>query len=883
MKCRSIAGTLPVLWAVLASFGAMAAPPNRGLPAGARPTALASASSVRLAEAAPLWGKAYGGADSDHGFLVKQTGDGGFLLGGDTASFGAGQQDLLLLKADASGSVVWAKAYGTSGNEFGAILPLQGGGLLAQGTSVDLAQQATFFLVRLGEDGTVQWQKSYGPPGSGLTGALPTSDGGFLLNGFSLSFATLDSSLKMLRLDSSGNILWQKEYTGAGQVTGAFYEAQDGTILGSGTVFNLMTQDADLWAARFDASGNVLWQKTYGGSDLDAGGGLWPVPGGGYILSGTTRSFGAGGSSDGVGDVWLLRLDGDGDILWQKTYGGSQDEWGFVQPLQSGGFLLAADTDSFGAGDHDLWILKLDSDGGILWQRTYGGAGKDELSSAEALDDGGVLLAADTESFGHGLDDVWVLRLDSSGNPLFQRAYGGADREEGIVEALSGGGFFVSGETKSFGAGNSDLLALRLDGNGRIGASCSLISDTSVPGSVTAVAPGTSAAAIGSPGLVLGALALSSATMNLSAASPTPSAAGLCAHSSTLTAAASASPESGTAPLDVAFSASASGGTPPYSYAWTFGDGAASVQQNPLHTYASAGSYPVALTVTDGASDTATDSHLTIQVNAQGCSLACSAVVPATAETGQALTFSGSATAAGCSGSPSYEWDFGDGSAHAFTASPTHAYSAPGTYSWTLTVTTAGASPCTQTGSVTVTDPSGGCVLTCTASVPATATVWEVVTFNGTVTATDCSDTPTVDWDFGDGSAHGTALGVSHSYSTAGSYTWTLTVREGNGGDVCTQTGTLVVGTVAVTPPSVSSISKKGNPFRFVVAGSNFQSGIQVFIEGQPWTQIKWKNSGQVLLKGGASLKAAVPKNTPRAIRFLNPDGGEVTVNFQWP
>ncbi|MEW6757371.1 MAG: PKD domain-containing protein [Acidobacteriota bacterium] len=883
MKWRSIAGTMTVLWTALATLGVEAAPPNRGRVAERHVPFLSPASPDPFAEAAPLWGKAFGGADSDHGFLVKQTGDGGFLLGGDTASFGAGQQDLFLLKVDASGSVLWAKAYGTSGNEFGAILPLQGGGLLAQGTSVDLAQQATFFLARLGEDGSVQWQKSYGPPGSGLTGAVPTSDGGFLLNGFSLSIATLNSSLKMLRLDSAGNILWQKEYTGAGQVTGAFYEAEDQTILGSGTVFNLMTQDADLWAAQFDASGNVLWQKTFGGGDLDAGGGLWPVPGGGFILSGTTRSFGAGGSSNGVGDVWLLRLDGGGNILWQKTYGGSQDEWGFVQPLQAGGFLLAADTDSFGAGDHDLWVLKLDSNGGILWQRTYGGAQKDELSSAEALDDGGVLLASDTESFGHGLDDVWVLRLDSSGSPFFQRTYGGADREEGIAEAISGGGFFVSGETKSFGAGNSDLLALRLDGNGRIGAACSLISDTSVPGSATAVSPGTSAAAVGSPGLALGTLALSAGSMNLLAASPTPASAGLCAYSSTLTASASAAPESGTAPLEVAFAASASGGAPPYSYAWTFGDGGTSIQQAPSHTYAAAGSYPVSLTVTDGASDTATDSHLTIQVNAQGCSLACSAVVPATTETGQLVAFSGSATATGCSGSPSYDWDFGDGSAHAITASPSHAYTSPGTYVWTLTATAAGASPCIQTGSITVTDPSGGCVLTCSASVQAAATVGEAVTFNGTVTATNCSDAPTVDWDFGDGSAHGTALGVSHSYASEGTFTWTLTVREGNGNDVCTQTGTLAVGAVVVTPPSVSSIAKKGNPFRFVATGSNFQSGIQVFIEGQPWTQIKWKNSGQVILKGGASLKAAVPKNTPRAIRFLNPDGGEVTVNFQWP
>ena len=140
MKWRSIAGTVTVLWTALGTVGVEAAPPNRGRMADRHAPILSPASPDPFAEAAPLWGKAFGGADSDHGFRVKQTGDGGFLLGGDTASFGAGQMDLFLLKADASGSVVWAKAYGTAGNEFGAILPLQGGGLMAQGTSVDLAQ-----------------------------------------------------------------------------------------------------------------------------------------------------------------------------------------------------------------------------------------------------------------------------------------------------------------------------------------------------------------------------------------------------------------------------------------------------------------------------------------------------------------------------------------------------------------------------------------------------------------------------------------------------------------------------------------------------------------------------------------------------------------------
>ncbi len=848
------------------------------------PLAGLETSSPSFSPSAPLWGRAFGGPDSDGGYLVKAAPDGGYVLWGETSSYGAGREDLLLLKTDATGAVQWARTYGTPVDEFGSILPLEGGGFLLQGSSMDSGQQVQFFMARLAEDGSVQWQKSYGGANSGLAGAVPTADGGFLVSGFNFSFTTLQSSLMMVRLDSAGNILWQKQYSGSGQILGFFHEAPDGTILGSGTTLNLMTQNMDLWAARFDASGNLLWQKTYGGSGMEGGGGLFPLSGGGFILSGTTRSFGAGGSTNGVGDVWLLRLDPNGNILWQKTYGGSQDEFGFVQPVDGGGFFLAADTQSFGAGDHDLWLLRLDNNGGIVWQKTFGGSQKDELASALAQPDGTFLVAAKTESFGHGLDDVWVLKLNSSGAPLFQRAYGGSDDEEAVATRLSGGGLLIVGETKSFGAGNSDLLVLRTDDAGLVGPSCFLVTDTAATGPATSVVPGVSSAVVGSPGLAVGTLSLTSATMNLTVGTPSIGYDDLCASSSTLTASASGAPLSGTAPLEVNFTGSASGGTPPYSYSWDFGDGASSSSQNPAHTYAAAGTYPVSLTVTDSSSDSATDSHLSVEVLAPGCSLTCSAVVPSTAETGQAVSFSGSATASGCSGTPVYDWDFGDGSAHESGSSPTHVYGTAGTYTWTLTVTVSGASPCTQSGTLTVTEPSGGCGISCHATISAPRTApGEPITFNAIYQHTaNCSEPLTLDWDFGDGSPHESGPTVVHTYAAEGSYNWNLRVEEANGYANCVTSGWLNIRSSFVDPPNITSVTKKGNPFRFVVTGSNLQPGIQVYIDGQLWNNALRKSSTKLIIKGGASLKAAVPKETPKPVRFVNPDGGEITVLFYW-
>lgn len=742
--------------------------------------------------AGTLWGKVFGGPGMDEASLVKALEGGGYLLGGATSSFGAGGKDLLLVKIDASGAVLWAKSYGTSDDETGAFFPLPGGGLLAEGVSVNAEGHYVFFLVRLDEDGAILWQKTYGGPDSGLYGGPLLEDGGALINGFSFSYGTLNSSVKVLRVDGTGEILWQKDYTTPGIVAGGFLEDSDHTPVAFGVFTDLMTSNPDLWAAKFDATGNLLWQKTYGGGDVEAPSLLWPLPEGGYLLSGNTLSFGAGSGDRNQGDLWLLRLDDNGDVVWQKTYGGAGDEYGLPYPIPEGGFFLAAFTDSFGAGGDDLWILKLDAGGEPVWQKTFGGPFDDIPTGVHPLADQGALVSAQTESFGRGGEDTWLIRLDAAGLPTFQKTYGGTDGDNACVHVLPDGGFFLSGRTASFRPTDLDLFAFRTDADGAVGPSCPWIQDTSAETSVPPMTSGITAAWIGSPGLTERAINYGWAPMNLTVSEVSIEASDLCSAVAPLAASASGAPLSGSAPLVVDFSAFASGGTPPYAYAWDFGDGSGSSAQNPSHTFTTEGTYPVTLTVTDGTGASATDAHLSISVQAPACSLTCSALVPSSAQTHEAVTFDGSATVSGCAETPSFEWDFGDGTPHGTSPTATHAYAAPGSYDWTLTVRLPGVSPCVQTGTLVVTAP-------------------------------------------------------------------------------------------AVPPPVVGAITKKGNPFRFVVTGSNLQSGIQVFIEGQLWSQVTWKNTGKVVIKGGASLKAAVPKDTPRTFRFLNPDGGEATVVFQWP
>jgi hypothetical protein len=157
---------------------------------------------------------------------------------------------------------------------------------------------------------------------------------------------------------------------------------------------------------------NAQWALTYGGSYSDVAQSIQQTNDGGYIIAGETRSFGAG-----LNDIWILKLDSNGATVWQRTYGGSyRDIARSIQQTGDGGYIVAGDTESFGAGMSDIWVLKLDSNGATVWQRTYGGSGGDVARTIQQTDDGGYIVAGYTESYGAGANDFFVLKLYSDGN-----------------------------------------------------------------------------------------------------------------------------------------------------------------------------------------------------------------------------------------------------------------------------------------------------------------------------------------------------------------------------------------------------------------------------------------------------------------------------------
>jgi len=219
-----------------------------------------------------------------------------------------------------------------------------------------------------------------------------------------------------------------------------------------------------LFAVTLSGQGpDTLWTRTYGGADYDEGSSVLETSDRGYIIVGFTRSFGAGSS-----DIYLVKTDPGGDTVWTRTYGGTDDDRGLsVQETSDGGYILVGVTNSFGAGEYDVYVIQTDPDGDTLWTRTYGGTDDDGGLSVQETSDGGYIVVGATESFGGGDQDIYLLNIDREGNSLWSKTYGGSGDDTGYwVRKTSDDAYIIAGSTYSFGAGNSDVYLIEANSDG---------------------------------------------------------------------------------------------------------------------------------------------------------------------------------------------------------------------------------------------------------------------------------------------------------------------------------------------------------------------------------------------------------------------------------
>jgi uncharacterized delta-60 repeat protein len=355
------------------------------------------------------WAKSYGG---DAARSIQPTTDGGYLVVGSTTAFGAGGQDICVLKLAGDGSVSWHKTYGGSADDAGysGLQTVDGGYVVAGSTASFGAGGSDLWVLKLGPDGTVGWQKCYGRVGDDVGNSIQqTTDGGYIVAGSRSG----SGAVWVLKLASDGSVSWQKSYgSGTDTVAYAVQQTADGGYILSGETYVVAgTYLHDAWVLKLASDGSVNWQKRYGGSGDETAFGIRQTADGGYIVVGSKVS-----SSSGA-DVWVLKLASDGSVSWQKLYAsilGSDyihyDCGRSVQQTADGGYIVAGASE-ITYGDYVFWLVKLSSNGTWSWQRRYGGGSADVAYAVQQTMDGGYVMAGVTASFG----GAWVLKTPADG------------------------------------------------------------------------------------------------------------------------------------------------------------------------------------------------------------------------------------------------------------------------------------------------------------------------------------------------------------------------------------------------------------------------------------------------------------------------------------
>jgi len=342
--------------------------------------------------------------------------------------------------------------------------------------------------LKLESNGNLSWQKTYGGSADDkFRSGQQTSDGGYILAGTTSSFGTGGYDAWVLKLDKNGTIQWQKTYGFANSDDYAYsiQQTSDGGYIVTGLISLLSGGDDDAWVLKLHSNGNVDWEKTYGLDDDDYAYSIQQTSDGGYIVAGN-REY-----STFDADIWVLKLHSNGNVVWNRTYGGSRnDNVSSILQTSDGGYIVVGKSNSFGG--NEIWVLKLESNGSILWQKTYGGNGYDQAVYIGQTEDGSYIVAGATNSFGVAGYDIWVLKLESNGSILWQKTYGGSGIDRAFsIQQTSDGGYIVAGETSSFGADSFDILVLKLDNGGEI-HNCDIIGTSDAIPYDTYVNPGSS-------------------------------------------------------------------------------------------------------------------------------------------------------------------------------------------------------------------------------------------------------------------------------------------------------------------------------------------------------------------------------------------------------
>lgn len=365
------------------------------------------------------WEMTYSGAILKRAYSIQQTFDTGYAIGGyiqqDTGGF-----NFYLLKIRENGTVHWQKSIGGLGPELGFCMrQTNDSGYVMVGNTHSGPNPIDMYFVKTNKSGYQQFSNIYGGDLDDVALAVEqTSDGGFIIVGGTFSYGYVGSGdCYIIRIDSAGTQLWSRTYGGVGfEYAVTVQNTSDGGFIVGGITNSFGAGSYDFYILRLNEVGDSLWTATFGYSGAEGVSSVQQTSDNGFVIVGTTNSIG-----QGMNDIYLVRIDSIGNLIWTKAYGGTEDDKAFsVKELEDGGFLIAGSTESFGSGGRDVYLVRTFYTGDTVWSRTYGSADNEEALDMELTIDGGFIMAGNRES------DIYVVKdgpleilsccLDTTGN-----------------------------------------------------------------------------------------------------------------------------------------------------------------------------------------------------------------------------------------------------------------------------------------------------------------------------------------------------------------------------------------------------------------------------------------------------------------------------------
>ena len=378
----------------------------------------------------------------------------------------------------------WNRTYGGSSDDVGTYgQQTKDGGYIITGYTSSYGADAPFswlikvqhrgdlWLIKTDAEGQKEWDRTYGGLGKDLGFFVQqTKDEGYIIVGGKKSFWIIGSyDLWIIKTDAKGNVLWDRTFGGSGEDLGFSVQQtnDDGYIIAGYTSF---TNGKKAWIIKIDSQGNKQLDMATGRADSEPAS-IGLTKDGGYIITGYTPSSGSGKE-----DVWLIKTNSKLHWDWLKTFGGPNRDLGLsVQETEDGGYIIAGLTESFGAGKGDVWLIKTDPKGDLEWDRTFGGSNFDSGASVQQTRDGGYIVTGyntttidNVGSYSRlfnsdNIGRVWLIKTDSEGIELWNETFGGTRNDWGnSVQETRDGGYIITGVTESYGAGKEDVWLIKV-------------------------------------------------------------------------------------------------------------------------------------------------------------------------------------------------------------------------------------------------------------------------------------------------------------------------------------------------------------------------------------------------------------------------------------